>query len=42
LPEHRSAAILYGKLEVVRYRTRLVAARFLRGRVVRAVWVQAV
>jgi len=39
LPEHRSAAILYGKLEVVRYRTRLVAARFLRGRVVRAVWV---
>jgi hypothetical protein len=36
LPEHRSAAILYGKLEVVRYRTSLVAARFLRGRVV---WV---
>jgi hypothetical protein len=35
LPEHRSAAILYGKLEVVRYRTGLVAARFLRGRVVR-------
>ena len=40
LPEHRSAAILYGKLEVVRYRTGLVAARFLRGRVVRAVWVE--
>jgi hypothetical protein len=37
LPEHRSAAILYGKLEVVRYRTGLVAARFLRGR---AVWVE--
>jgi len=36
LPAHRSAAILYGKLEVVRYRTCLVAARFLRGRVVRA------
>jgi len=35
LPEHRSAEILYGKLEVVRYRTGLVAARFLRGRVVR-------
>jgi hypothetical protein len=35
LPEHRSAAILYGKLEVVRYRTGLVAARFLRGRAVR-------
>jgi hypothetical protein len=40
LPEHRSAEILYGKLEVVRYRTSLVAARFLRGRVVRAVWVE--
>src|SRR4051794_9786510 len=40
LPEHRSAAILYGKLEVVRYRTCLVAARFLHGRVVRAVWVE--
>src|SRR5690349_15399366 len=40
LPEHRRAAILYGKLEVVRYRTSLVAARFLRGRVVRAVWVE--
>src|SRR4051795_11195601 len=36
LPEHRSAEILYGKLEVVRYRTGLVAARFLHGRVV---WV---
>ena len=34
LPEHRSAQILYGKLEVARYRTCLVAARFLRGRVV--------
>ena len=40
MPEHRSAEILYGKLEVVRYRTCLVAARFLRGRVVRAVWVE--
>src|SRR6201994_598141 len=40
LPEHRSAEILYGKLEVVRYRTCLVAARFLRGRVLRAVWVE--
>src|SRR5690349_6856276 len=38
LPEQRSAEILYGKLEVVRYRPRVVAARFLRGRVVRAVW----
>src|ERR1700756_3038831 len=40
LPEHRSAEILYGKLEVVCYRTCVVAARFLRGRVVRAVWVE--
>jgi len=40
LPEQRSAQILYGKLEVVRYRTCLVAARFLHGRVVRAVWVE--
>jgi hypothetical protein len=40
LPEYRSAEILYGKLEVVRYRTCVVAARFLRGRVVRAVWME--
>jgi DDE superfamily endonuclease len=40
LPVHRSARILHGKLEVVRYRTRRVAARFLKGRVVRAVWVE--
>src|SRR3954464_3855674 len=40
LPVHRSARVLYGKLEVVRYRTRRVAARFLKGRVVRAVWVR--
>src|SRR5690348_13361637 len=40
LPAQRSAEILYGKLAVVRYRTSLVAARFLRGRVVRAVWVE--
>ncbi|HEY0333247.1 MAG TPA: hypothetical protein VGC74_05980 [Stenotrophomonas sp.] len=40
LPAHRSAEILYGKLEVVRYRTCLVAARFLHGKVVRAVWVE--
>jgi hypothetical protein len=34
LPEQRSAEVLYGKFEVVRYRTCVVAARFLRGRVV--------
>ncbi|HTD79090.1 MAG TPA: hypothetical protein VK898_15735 [Chloroflexota bacterium] len=36
MPEQRSAEILYGKMQVVRYRTGLVAARFLYGRVVRA------
>src|SRR5690349_18375200 len=40
LPVRRSARILYGQLEVVRYRTCRVAARFLKGRVVRAVWVR--
>ena len=36
LPAQRSAGILYGKLAVVRYRSCRVAARFLKGRVVRA------
>ena len=40
LPVHRSARILYGQLEVVRWRSCRVAARFLHGRVVRAVWVE--
>src|SRR3954464_4956593 len=40
LPGHRSAPILYGKVEVVRWRSCRVAARFLHGRVVRAVWVE--
>jgi len=40
LPRHRSARILYGQLEVVRWRSCRVAARFLHGRVVRAVWVE--
>ena len=40
LPQHRSGQILYGKLEVVRYRSCRVAARFLHGKVVRAVWVE--
>src|SRR3954451_4952991 len=39
LPFHRSARILYGKLEVVRYRTCRVADRFLKGQDVCAVWV---
>src|SRR4051812_32351104 len=40
LPVHRSARILYGRFEVVRDRSCRVAARFLKGRVVRAVWVR--
>jgi DDE family transposase len=40
LPCHRSARILYGQMEVVRWRSCRVAARFLRGMVVRAVWVE--
>src|ERR687885_2613846 len=40
LPVHRSARVLYGRFEVVRYRTCRVAARFLEGRVGRAVWVR--
>src|SRR4051794_607025 len=40
LPVHRSARILYGQLAVVRWRSCRVAARFLHGRVVRAVWVE--
>src|SRR5438067_1922959 len=40
LPVHRTARIPYGKLEVAQYRTCRVAARFLKGRVVRAVWVR--
>src|SRR3954462_11212813 len=40
LPVHRSARVLYGRFEVVRYRSGRVGARFLKGRVVRAVWVR--
>src|SRR4051795_9867807 len=40
LPVHRSARVLYGRFEVVRYRSCRVTARFLKGRVVRAVWMQ--
>jgi hypothetical protein len=40
LPAQRSAGILYGKRAVVRWRSCRVAARFLKGRVVRAVWVE--
>jgi DDE superfamily endonuclease len=40
LPVHRSARVLYGRFEVGRYRSCRVAARFLKGRVVRAVWVR--
>ena len=40
LPVSRSAPILYGKFEVVRYRTCCVAARFLKGELVRVVWIE--
>jgi hypothetical protein len=40
LPVVRTAQILYGRFEVVRYRTCCVAARFLKGMLVRAVWVE--
>ncbi|MDO9714733.1 hypothetical protein, partial [Paracraurococcus lichenis] len=40
LPVQRSARILYGQMEVVRWHSCRVAARFLHGRVVRAVWVE--
>src|SRR3954462_11580164 len=40
LPIHRTARILYGQLEVAQYQSCRVAARFLKGRVVRAVWVR--
>ena len=40
LPVSRSGQFLYGKFEVVRYRTCCVAARFLKGELVRAVWIE--
>jgi hypothetical protein len=40
LAVERSAQPLYGKQQVVRWRSCLAAARFLRGMVVRAVWVE--
>jgi hypothetical protein len=40
LPTERSAQILYGNLEVVRYRSCLAVPRILKGEVVRAVWVE--
>jgi len=40
LPVQRSAQLLYGKLNLVRFRTCCVAARFLKGELVRVVWAQ--
>lgn len=40
LPERRVRLWLYGKGQWVRYRSAKVKARFLKGQVVRAVWVQ--
>jgi hypothetical protein len=40
LPEFREEIFLYGKWQIVRYRTAICLARFLKGRKVRAVWAQ--
>jgi hypothetical protein len=40
LREHRRQVFLYGKWQWVRYRSAVCLARFLKGRLVRAVWVQ--
>lgn len=40
LPVHRTGRILYRGYEVVRYRSCCVLARFLKGALIRAVWVQ--
>ena len=39
-PVVRTGQILYGKFEVIRYRTCCVVARFLKGELVRAVWIE--
>jgi hypothetical protein len=40
LREHRRQVFLYGKWQWVRYRSAVCLARFLKGRLVRAVWLQ--
>lgn len=40
LPERRVRLWLYGKWQWLRYRSAVVKARFLKGQVVRAVWVE--
>lgn len=40
VPEQRRRLWLYGRRQWVRYRSAQVKARFLKGRIVRAVWVQ--
>lgn len=40
LPQQQARLWVYGRRQTVRYRTAEVKARFLNGRVVRAVWVQ--
>ena len=40
LPEQRLRVLLYGKEQWVRYRTAVCLARFMKGRAVRAVWMQ--
>jgi hypothetical protein len=40
LPETREKVFLYGKWQWVRYRSALCLARFMKGRTVRAIWMQ--
>ena len=40
LPEKRVEMMLYGKRQIIRYRTVVAQARFLKGQVIRAVWVR--
>ena len=40
LPEHRRKVFLYGKMQWVRYRSAVCLAKFMKGRQVRAVWMQ--
>lgn len=40
LPESREEIYIYGKWQWVRYRSALCLARFMKGRMVRAAWMQ--
>ena len=40
LPEHREEVFLYGHKQMVRYRSARCLAKFMKGRTIRAVWMQ--